>query len=113
MRVLTIVGTRPEAIKMAPVLRHLAQRPAVESILCVTGQHRQMLDQVLGIFGIQPDIDLNLMRTGQHLGSLTAEAVEQLAAANRFEVIEASFWLPIGTVEAWQAAQTADVSPAR
>ena len=48
MRVLTIVGTRPEAIKMAPVLRHLAEKSGVEPLLCVTGQHRQMLDQVLG-----------------------------------------------------------------
>ena len=83
LRILTVFGTRPEAIKMAPVLRQLSKQSAVESILCVTGQHREMLDQVLNVFGIRPNIDLNLMRTGQQLGSLTGEVVEQLGATLR------------------------------
>jgi len=66
MKVLSIFGTRPEAIKMAPVIKELAQRNgAIESRVCVTAQHRQMLDQVLTLFSIQPDFDLDVMRAGQ------------------------------------------------
>ena len=72
LRVLSIFGTRPEAVKMAPVLKALAQNTGIESHVCVTAQHRQMLDQVLNLFGIQPDIDLNLMRPNQSLADLTA-----------------------------------------
>ena len=62
MRVMSIFGTRPEAIKMAPVVHALNASTKVESIVCVTGQHRDMLDQVLNLFEITPDEDLNLMR---------------------------------------------------
>src|SRR5437773_1322581 len=80
MRVLSIFGTRPEAIKMAPVLQALArERGKVESIVCVTAQHRQMLDQVLTLFGIKPDIDLNLMQANQATGDFAAHA---MAAVN-------------------------------
>jgi len=72
MRVLSIFGTRPEAVKMAPVVKALAETPGIESRVCVTAQHRQMLDQVLNLFGIQPDIDLDLMRPNQELAGLTA-----------------------------------------
>lgn len=72
LRVLTIFGTRPEAVKMAPVVARLAASPEIESHLCVTAQHRQMLDQVLGLFGILPDYDLDLMRPDQPLPELTA-----------------------------------------
>ena len=72
LRVLSIIGTRPEAVKMAPVVQKLAQTPGIESLVCVTAQHRQMLDQVLNLFGIIPDIDLNLMRPDQSLPELTA-----------------------------------------
>jgi len=73
MKVLTIIGTRPEAIKMAPVVKELARHPGrIASVVCVTGQHRQMLDQVLGLFGIRPDIDLDLMEKNQSLAKLTA-----------------------------------------
>jgi len=65
MRVLSVFGTRPEAIKMAPVLRRLAEDPAVDSSVCVTAQHREMLDQVLEVFDLRPDHDLNLMRQNQ------------------------------------------------
>jgi UDP-N-acetylglucosamine 2-epimerase (non-hydrolysing) len=72
LRVLSIFGTRPEAVKMAPVIKTLAETPGVEACVCVTAQHRQMLDQVLNLFGIQPDIDLDLMRPDQSLADLTA-----------------------------------------
>lgn len=72
MRILTIFGTRPEAVKLAPVVRQLAAEPGVEAQVCVTAQHRQMLDQVLDLFQIQPDYDLNLMREDQTLAQLSA-----------------------------------------
>lgn len=72
MRVLSIFGTRPEAVKMAPVVKQLAATPGVESRVCVTAQHREMLDQVLDLFELKPDVDLNLMRPGQSLAELTA-----------------------------------------
>lgn len=74
-RVLTVFGTRPEAIKMAPVARALAADERFEARICVTAQHRQMLDQVLDIFGLQPDIDLNLMQPGQDLFDLTSRVL--------------------------------------
>jgi UDP-N-acetylglucosamine 2-epimerase (non-hydrolysing) len=78
MRVLSIFGTRPEAVKMAPVVRRLSQTPGVESLVCVTAQHRQMLDQVLGLFDIRPDFDLDLMQPGQSLAELTAAVFDRL-----------------------------------
>lgn len=78
IRVLSIFGTRPEAVKMAPVVRLLAQTPGIESKVCVTAQHRQMLDQVLEVFNIQPDMDLNLMKPNQSLAQLTADIFTHL-----------------------------------
>jgi UDP-N-acetylglucosamine 2-epimerase (non-hydrolysing) len=72
VRVLSVFGTRPEAVKMAPVVQELAHRAGIESQVCVTAQHRQMLDQVLDLFEIQPDIDLDLMRPDQSLAKLSA-----------------------------------------
>src|SRR5574341_389245 len=72
MKILSVFGTRPEAIKMAPVVRQLAQTPGVEARVCVTAQHRQMLDQVLDLFAIRPDYDLDLMRDDQSLAELSA-----------------------------------------
>jgi UDP-N-acetylglucosamine 2-epimerase (non-hydrolysing) len=72
LRVLSIFGTRPEAVKMAPVVRALQNEDAVESLVCVSAQHREMLDQVLDLFQIKPDVDLNLMRPNQTLAELTA-----------------------------------------
>ena len=69
--ILTVIGTRPEAIKMAPVLQALAAAPDMRSILCVTGQHRDMLDGALAEFGLTPDHDLNIMRPGQDLAWIT------------------------------------------
>ncbi|HSM71868.1 MAG TPA: UDP-N-acetylglucosamine 2-epimerase (non-hydrolyzing) [Anaerolineales bacterium] len=72
MKVLSVFGTRPEAIKMAPIVRLLDRTDGIESLVCVTAQHRQMLDQVLDLFQITPDYDLDLMRDGQTLAQLTA-----------------------------------------
>lgn len=72
MKILTVFGTRPEAIKMAPLVNELANTPDVTSYVCVTAQHREMLDQVLKLFEIRPDFDLNIMRPGQDLYSVTA-----------------------------------------
>ncbi|MDO9239790.1 MAG: UDP-N-acetylglucosamine 2-epimerase (non-hydrolyzing), partial [Methylicorpusculum sp.] len=67
LKVLTVFGTRPEAIKMAPVVLALQQAQGIESLVCVTAQHRQMLDQVLNLFVIKPDYDLDLMAPNQDL----------------------------------------------
>ena len=72
MKVLSVFGTRPEAVKMAPVVRALKQSKSIESRVCVTAQHRQMLDQVLDLFQIHPDYDLDLMRDDQTLAALSA-----------------------------------------
>ena len=79
LKVLTVFGTRPEAIKMAPLVRALAAHPAIDSKVCVTAQHRQMLDQVLALFEIEPDFDLNIMRPGQNLYTITADIVQNIA----------------------------------
>ncbi len=78
MRVLTIFGTRPEAVKMAPVVQALEACPQIEGKVCVTAQHRQMLDQVLELFKITPDVDLNLMRHDQRPSELAAEILIHL-----------------------------------
>ena len=78
MKVLTVFGTRPEAIKMAPLVHALAQDEAFESRVCVTAQHREMLDQVLRLFEIQPDYDLNIMKPGQGLTEITCRILEGL-----------------------------------
>ena len=73
LKVLTVFGTRPEAIKMAPLVRALQDSKKIVSKVCVTAQHREMLDQVLSFFSIKPDYDLNLMKPNQNLFSLTSE----------------------------------------
>ncbi|WNC14540.1 non-hydrolyzing UDP-N-acetylglucosamine 2-epimerase [Brevibacillus brevis] len=81
-KVMTVFGTRPEAIKMAPLVHELGKHEGqIESVVCVTAQHRQMLDQVLEIFQIQPDIDLNIMKDRQTLVGVTTRALESLDAA--------------------------------
>jgi UDP-N-acetylglucosamine 2-epimerase (non-hydrolysing) len=72
IKVLSVLGTRPEAVKLAPVIQALQSHPEIESSICVTAQHREMLDQVLQVFDIHPDYDLNLMRPDQTLAELTA-----------------------------------------
>lgn len=78
LRVLSVFGTRPEAVKMAPVVQALARESDITSFVCVTAQHRQMLDQVLGLFDIHPDVDLDLMTHDQNLASLTADIFTHL-----------------------------------
>ncbi len=75
MRIMTIFGTRPEAIKMAPLVKELAARPEFESLCCVTAQHRQMLDSVLEIFHITPDYDLDIMEPRQSLATITSKCL--------------------------------------
>ncbi len=76
IKVMTIFGTRPEAIKMAPLVKELKSRKEIECIVCVTAQHRQMLDQVLETFEIKPDFDLNIMKPGQTLSDITSRALK-------------------------------------
>ena len=78
IKVMSIFGTRPEAIKMAPLVKELEKREEIESIVCVTAQHREMLDQVLETFEIIPDYDLNIMKQGQTLTDITTRALNGL-----------------------------------
>jgi len=75
VKVMTVFGTRPEAIKMAPLALELAKRPEFEAICCVTAQHREMLDSVLDIFGLRPDYDLNVMEPRQTLSTITSKCL--------------------------------------
>lgn len=78
LKVMTVFGTRPEAIKMAPLVKKLEECAKIQSTVCVTAQHRQMLDQVLEIFNIAPDYDLNIMQDRQTLADITTRAMEGL-----------------------------------
>lgn len=78
MKVMSVFGTRPEAIKMAPLVQRLAASPGIHSVVAVTAQHREMLDQVLELFQLQPDYDLNLMQPGQTLASITSAILSGL-----------------------------------
>ena len=75
LKVMTIFGTRPEAIKMAPLVKELERRPEIESLCCVTAQHRQMLDTVLDIFRIKPQFDLDIMEASQTLSTITSKCL--------------------------------------
>lgn len=85
MKILSVFGTRPEAIKMAPLVKLLSQRAGIESRVCVTAQHRQMLDQVLALFDIVPDHDLDIMKPGQSLSGITSEILLRLEPVLREE----------------------------
>lgn len=78
IKVMSVFGTRPETIKMAPLVKELDSREEIESIVCVTAQHRQMLDQVLSAFDIHPDYDLDIMKQGQTLSDITARVLQGL-----------------------------------
>lgn len=78
LKVMTVFGTRPEGIKMAPIVKVMENTEEIESIVCVTAQHREMLDQVLDIFRIKPDYDLNIFKPGQTLTGITTKALEGL-----------------------------------
>ena len=69
--VMLVFGTRPEAIKMCPLVNELKQRQALRTVVCISGQHRQMLDQVLDAFAVTPDYDLSIMKEGQTLFDVT------------------------------------------
>jgi len=75
LKVMTVFGTRPEAIKMAPLALELSSRPELEAVCCVTAQHREMLDSVLDIFGLRPDYDLNVMEPRQTLSTITSKCL--------------------------------------
>ena len=117
-KVLIVFGTRPETIKMAPVVLELRRRPCVETIVCVTGQHRTMLDEALAAFGIEPEHDLAIMRSAQTLADITAAVLGRLSpmlielkpdrvlvhgdTTTTFAAALAAFYLgiPVGHVEA-------------
>lgn len=78
MKILTVFGTRPEAIKMAPLVKLLAKQEGIDARVCVTAQHREMLDQVLDLFEITPDYDLDIMKPGQTLPGITTEILARI-----------------------------------
>ena len=119
IKILSVFGTRPEAIKMAPLVKELEARSGdFQSVVCVTAQHRQMLDQVLDIFSIKPDYDLDIMRQGQDLYDVTSRVLLGMRDVLRKEVPDivlvhgdtttsmavalASFYekIPVGHIEA-------------
>lgn len=78
IKVMTVFGTRPEGIKMAPIIKEMENTSEIEAITCITAQHREMLDQVLNLFQIEPDYDLNIFKKGQTLTEITTRALEGL-----------------------------------
>lgn len=118
LKVISVFGTRPEAIKMCPLVKELQKSPEIESIVCLTGQHRQMLDQVTEIFGVKADYDLNIMRPRQTLTTITSDillGIEDVLkeakpdivlvhgdTSTSFVVALAAFYqqIPVGHVEA-------------
>ena len=78
--IMLVFGTRPEAIKMCPLVNELKTRAGIRTLVCVTGQHRQMLDQVLDAFGVKPDYDLSIMKTGQTLFDITTNILERIGS---------------------------------
>lgn len=90
IKVMTVFGTRPEAIKMAPLVKELEKREDIESIVCITAQHRQMLDQVMEIFDVSADYDLNIMQSGQTLSDITTRAmrgIEEVIKETRPDIV--------------------------
>lgn len=83
-KVMVVFGTRPEAIKMCPVVHELKTRDSIETIVCVTGQHREMLDQVLEAFKVKPDYDLSIMKQGQTLFDITTNILEKMKSVLEF-----------------------------
>jgi len=85
LKVLTVFGTRPEAIKMAPLVKKLIEEPGIDSVLCVTAQHREMLDQVLELFELTPDYDLNIMKPNQTISQITSNVIMGLEDVFKIE----------------------------
>lgn len=79
-KIMLVFGTRPEAIKMCPLVLELKKRPGIQTVVCVSGQHRQMLDQVLEVFGVEPDYDLSIMKDRQTLFDVTTSILERIKA---------------------------------
>ena len=77
-KVMLVFGTRPEAIKMCPLVKELKQHPTIETVVCVTGQHKEMLEQVLDVFKIIPDYDLGVMKTNQTLFTITTSILDKI-----------------------------------
>ena len=77
-KILIVFGTRPEAIKMCPLVRELKKRDGIKVKVCVTGQHKEMLSQVLEVFEVVPDYDLEIMKTGQSLFDITVNIMERI-----------------------------------
>ncbi|WP_117236270.1 non-hydrolyzing UDP-N-acetylglucosamine 2-epimerase [Vibrio maerlii] len=102
IKILSIFGTRPEAIKMAPVVKQLEADKRFESRVCVTGQHREMLDQVLNLFNITPDFDLNVMSTNQSLSQITSAII--LGLQQTFESFRPDYVLVHGDTSTTSAA---------
>ena len=118
MKVMSVFGTRPEAIKMCPLVLEMEKHPEIESVVCLTGQHREMLDQVMHIFGIKAQYDLNIMRPKQTLTTITTSVLEKMEdvlmkekpdivlvhgdTTTSFVVALAAFYqqIPVGHVEA-------------
>ena len=118
IKVMSVFGTRPEAIKMCPLVKALERDEEIESVVCVTAQHREMLDSALAYFGVAPDYDLNIMKRGQTLSSITADVIlglEGVLAESKPDIVLvhgdtttsfaaalAAFYakLPVGHVEA-------------
>lgn len=118
IKVMSVFGTRPEAIKMCPLILELEKHPEIESVVCLTGQHREMLDQVMDIFGIRAKYDLNIMRPKQTLTTITTSVLEKIEpilieekpdlvlvhgdTSTSFVVALAAFYqqIPVGHVEA-------------
>ena len=88
IKVMSVFGTRPEAIKMAPLVQELASRPEFESLCCLTGQHRQMLDSVMEIFHLKAQYDLDIMERQQTLSSITTKTLLGMERV----LTEAEFW---------------------
>lgn len=78
LKVMSVFGTRPEAIKMCPLIQELGAHPHIQSVVCLTGQHREMLDQVMRIFGVQADYDLQIMRPAQTLTTITVDILSRI-----------------------------------
>lgn len=118
LRILSVFGTRPEAIKMCPLVKELQKHCEIENLVCLTGQHRQMLDQVTVIFKVKADYDLNIMRPNQTLTSITSDILVRMEevlkdvkpdivlvhgdTSTSFAVALAAFYqqIPVGHVEA-------------
>lgn len=90
IKVMSVFGTRPEAIKMCPLVKELERADGIESVVCVTAQHREMLDSALEYFGVKPEYDLNIMKRGQTLSSITADVIlglEGVLAESRPDIV--------------------------